>query len=108
MPYSARSWPASSATNLIISAVMFSSFPGSAPSSLLGLAAFRPIRAHTTEKPQPTIHPRLRRGGADHVLSLTPQRADIAGDDDGYDNRDDTDGCQGNPILREILGGLLA
>src|SRR6266403_5149226 len=55
MPYSARSWPASSATNFIISAVMFSSFPGSAPSSLLGLAAFRPIRAHTTEKPQPTI-----------------------------------------------------
>src|SRR5207245_5028705 len=36
------------------------------------------------------------------------QRADIAGDDDGYDNRDDADGRQGNPVLRKILGGLLA
>src|SRR2546425_8672728 len=36
MPYSARSWPASSATNLIISAVMFSSFPGSSPEFAAG------------------------------------------------------------------------
>src|SRR5439155_12022626 len=54
-----------------------------------------------------TNHPRLRRGGVDHFLSPTPQRADIAGDDDGYDNRDDADGRQGNPVLREILGGFL-
>src|SRR2546422_7456860 len=54
-------------------------------------------------------HTRCSRDWSSDVCSSdlpTPQRADIAGDDDGYDNRDDADGCQGNPILREILGGL--
>src|SRR5437867_470191 len=83
-------------------------FRGPAPSSLLGLATFRPVPAHTTENPSPTSRLGRCRGGVDHVLSPTPQRADIAGDDDGYDNRDDADGRQGNPVLREILGGLLA
>src|SRR5438876_4863411 len=82
-------------------------FRGPAPSSLLGLATFRPVPAHTTENPSPTSRLGRCRGGVDHVLSPTPQRADIAGDDDGYDNRDDADGRQGNPVLREILGGFL-
>src|SRR6266566_7826697 len=57
MPYSARSWPASSATNLIISAVMFSSFPGSRPEFAAG-PGYVPARstAHTTEMRQPN-HP---------------------------------------------------
>src|SRR6266516_4786539 len=102
-----RSCPASSATNLIISAVMFSSFPGSSPDFAAGPrcvpARSSPHDGNATTKPS-----QLRRSGVDHVLSLTPQRADIAGDDDGYDNRNDADGRQGNPVLREILGGLLA
>src|SRR2546426_181002 len=54
------------------------------------------------------VGPGSGRGAVDHFLSLTPQRADIAGDDDGYDDRNNADGRQGNPVLREILGGLLA
>src|SRR5438034_11616529 len=107
MPYSARSWPASSATNLIISAVMFSSFPGSSPDFAAGPRCV-PARSSTHDGNATTKPSQLRRGGVDHLLSPTPQRADIAGDDDGYDNRNDADGRQGNPVLREILGGLLA
>src|SRR6266851_4982462 len=68
-------------------------------------AAVRPplSRFHPTH-----VGPGSGRGAVDHDLSLAPQRADISGDDDGYDNRDDADGRQGNPVLREILGGLLA
>src|SRR5438067_13658508 len=52
------------------------------------------------------------RGGVrrrrNHVLRLRPERANVLGDDDGRCSRDDTDHCQGDAVLREVLCSVVS